>query len=108
MYTIPYTLTRVSAAGGSARLSLHESDTVRRERGARGVRLTYQRDKDGKSNFDDLTTPDANAPAQVLMFMPMALQEMVLAVWMIARGFRPGIRSTEPPVVVLEPGDRTA
>lgn len=51
---------------------------------------------------------DANAPAQVLMFMPMALQEMVLAVWMIARGFRPGIRSTEPPVVVLEPGDRTA
>ena len=32
---------------------------------------------------------EANAPEQVLMFMPMLLQEMVLAVWMIARGFRP-------------------
>ncbi len=32
---------------------------------------------------------DAMAPEQVLMFMPLAVQEMVLAVWMIARGFRP-------------------
>jgi hypothetical protein len=37
---------------------------------------------------------DANAPEQVLMFMPMAVQEMVLAVWMIARGFRPAAVST--------------
>lgn len=32
---------------------------------------------------------DANSSAQTLLFIPMALQEMVLAVWMIARGFRP-------------------
>ena len=37
---------------------------------------------------------DVNAPAQVLMYMPLALQEMVLAVWMIARGFRPAAVST--------------
>ena len=37
---------------------------------------------------------DANAPEQVLMFMPLAVQEMVLAVWMIARGFRPAAVST--------------
>ena len=37
---------------------------------------------------------DMNAPAQVLMYLPLALQEMVLAVWMIARGFRPAAAST--------------
>ncbi|MEO8518159.1 MAG: DUF4386 family protein [Dermatophilaceae bacterium] len=34
--------------------------------------------------------------AQVLMFMPLAVQEMVLAVWMIARGLRPAAASTRP------------
>ena len=37
---------------------------------------------------------DMNAPAQVLMYLPLAVQEMVLAVWMIARGFRPAAVST--------------
>jgi hypothetical protein len=30
---------------------------------------------------------EANSSAQTLLFMPMAVQEMVLAVWMIAKGF---------------------
>jgi hypothetical protein len=36
----------------------------------------------------------ATSPAQVAMFMPLAVQEMVLAAWMIARGFRPAAVST--------------
>ncbi len=32
---------------------------------------------------------EVDAPPQVLMYLPLALQEMVLAIWMIARGFRP-------------------
>lgn len=37
---------------------------------------------------------DAYSATQTLMFMPLAVQEMVLAVWMIARGFRPAVGAT--------------
>ena len=37
---------------------------------------------------------DGNSSAQNLLQLPLALQEMVLAVWMIARGFRPAVMST--------------
>ena len=36
---------------------------------------------------------DVDTPAQVLLYTPLAVQEMVLAVWMIARGFRPAALS---------------
>lgn len=35
---------------------------------------------------------DTNSTTQTLLFMPLALQEMVLAIWLIARGFRPARR----------------
>jgi hypothetical protein len=38
----------------------------------------------------------ATLPVRDLMQMPLALQEMVLAGWMIARGFRPAAASAEP------------
>lgn len=43
---------------------------------------------------------EVDAPAQVLMYLPLAVQEMVLAVWMIARGFRPATVSTTSERVV--------
>ena len=36
----------------------------------------------------------ADSAVQVAMFMPLAVQEMVLAVWMIVRGFRPAAGAT--------------
>lgn len=37
-----------------------------------------------------------NSTAQTLLVLPLAVQEMVLALWMIARGFRPAAGSAAP------------
>jgi hypothetical protein len=41
-------------------------------------------------------TIGGNSSAQNLLQLPLGVQEMVLAVWMIARGFRPAAVSTTP------------
>jgi hypothetical protein len=41
-------------------------------------------------------TIGSNSSAQNLLQVPLGVQEMVLAVWMIARGFRPAAVSTTP------------
>lgn len=37
-----------------------------------------------------------DSATQTLLYTPLAVQEMVLAIWMIARGFRPAVVSTPP------------
>ena len=45
-----------------------------------------------------------NSSAQNLLQVPLGVQEMVLAVWMIARGFRPAAVSTTPVLIDTTPG----
>ena len=40
---------------------------------------------------------DSNSSGQNLLQLPLGVQEMVLAIWMIARGFRPAALSTPEP-----------
>ena len=52
---------------------------------------------------------DVDAPAQVFMYTPLAVQEMALAVWMIARGFRPAaVSATSERYVSRRPADARA
>jgi len=52
---------------------------------------------------------EVDTPPQVLMYLPLAVQEMVLAFWMIARGFRPAaVSTTSEDVVSRRPGDARA
>jgi hypothetical protein len=44
-----------------------------------------------------------NSSAQNVLQLPLGVQEMVLAVWMIARGFRPAAVSTTPEFVNATP-----
>jgi len=41
---------------------------------------------------------DSNSSGQNLLQLPLGVQEMVLAIWMITRGFRPAAMSTPEPV----------